>query len=451
MSPAPTPTLLRDHAVAIWQAGVEAVRAETLVDAAVDCNNGQLRIVDQLLPLDSFRRIAVVGAGKAGAGMAAGLEQALGDQLLSRISGWVNVPADCLRPLRVVHLHAARPAGVNEPTAEGVAGTERILQIVGTLHPDDLCIVLLSGGGSALLPAPVSEISLDDKQSITRSLSRAGASIEELNCVRKQLSRVKGGRLAAACTARKLISLIISDVMGDPLDVIASGPTVPDFSSPADALAVLESYSGRIDVPQSIPRYLKRAGSRQPPTLGHRQVANFVIGNIDRALAAATEHACRLGYTVESLGGNNGGIARDVGVELAERCLTLRDVTDEPTCLLSGGEPTVQLAATDQPRKGGRNQELILAAAQRLWDEDLALMVLLSGGTDGEDGTTDAAGAIVDRDVMARARCLSLHPAGFLSINNSYPFFDQTGGLLRTGPTHTNVMDVRVGLVRPPL
>src|SRR5262245_2053375 len=239
-----TASQLRDDALAIWHAGLVAVRSDRLVRDNLRVQGDRLVIGPEELPLAKIRRIAVVGAGKAGAGMAAGVEQALGPRLLEekQVTGWVNVPADCVRPLAKIQLHAARPAGVNEPTAEGVFGAEKILEIVGSLGPDDLCLCLVSGGGSALLPAPVPGISLADKQALTRHLSAAGANITELNTVRKQLSRIKGGGLARACRAGRLVSLIISDVLGDPLDVIASGPTVPDTGTADDALAILERY-----------------------------------------------------------------------------------------------------------------------------------------------------------------------------------------------------------------
>src|SRR5262245_26470450 len=221
---------LRSDALAIWHAGLAAVRSDRLVTDNVRVDGESLLIGDESIRLSSVGRIAVIGAGKAGAGMAAGLEEALGPRVLAekQVRGWINVPADCVRELGCIHLHAARPAGINEPTSEGVLGAEKILEIVSSLGADDLCICLISGGGSALLPAPVAGVSLAEKQAITRQLSAGGANIEELNTVRKQLSRIKGGGLARACRAGRLITLIISDVLGDPLDVIASGPTVPD-------------------------------------------------------------------------------------------------------------------------------------------------------------------------------------------------------------------------------
>jgi hydroxypyruvate reductase len=438
--------------LAIWQAGVDAVRAERLIAQAMQLQAGVLTVCGHSFSVAQLGRIAVVGAGKAGAGMAAAVESILDVTLLAeRVTGWINVPADCIRSLRKIHLHAARPAGVNEPTAEGVQGAERILQIVSELHTDDLCLVLLSGGGSALLPAPVAGISLSDKQAVTRFLMRSGATIGELNTVRKHLSRIKGGNLARACRAGQLLTLIISDVVGDPLDVIASGPTVADSSTPADALAVLRKFSAcPSDVPQAVFDVLERA-ARDSERLGEfpAGIENHVIGNNAVALAAAARRADELGYGVESLGPSNQGEASAVGQELAERCLALRAATSSfhsPQCILSGGEPIVHLVQTDRPRKGGRNQQLALAALARLWDDGMSGITVLSGGTDGEDGPTDAAGACAGADVIARARTLQLDPREFLAINDAYHFFEQAGGLIKTGPTHTNVMDLRVAL-----
>jgi len=444
---------LRDDAVTIWQSAVEAVDSERLVDSVVRRSGSVLEICGHAVDLNRLGRLVVVGAGKAGAGMAAALERAVGEDVLaSKLDGWVNVPADCVRPLQWIHLHAARPAGVNEPQEEGAFGSQRILEMVRSTTAADLCVVLLSGGGSALLPAPVDAITLADKQAVTRFLMHAGATINELNCVRKQLSQVKGGRLARACNAGLTIALIISDVIGDPLDVIASGPTVEDSSTPDEALAILRRFAQRDgDVRQSVIDFLEKETDRRPEPFP-ASVHNHVIGSNAIALQAAAEKARQLGYHVESLGSDNAGEARVVGTELAERALAVRDgsTLTLPACLLSGGEPVVHLAKTDQPRKGGRNQELVLAAVQHLWDDGAVRIAVLSGGTDGEDGPTDAAGAVADGTLVQNAKALQLEPENFLAINNSYPFFEQTGGLLQTGPTGTNVMDVRVVLIGRP-
>lgn len=443
----------RADAVAIWNAGVAAVDSERLVREAVRVVDGTLTVAGHRLPLAGIGRIAVVGAGKAGAGMAAGLEAALGDELLrERVVGWINVPADCVRPLRTITLHAARPAALNEPTAEGVAGSRQILEIVRDLSPRDVCIVLLSGGGSALLPAPAEGLTLEDKQRVTRLLMQGGATIHELNAVRKQLSQIKGGRLAKACGAGTIVTLIISDVIGDPLDVIASGPTVADTHTAAESLAILERFAPNPDdIPDRVRRFLEAAATRNERLTDDPRVQNHVIGNNAVALDAAATEARRRGYVVHSLGSNNPGVARDVGRDLAALC---RSVCNEgrpvspPACVLSGGEPVVKLAETSRPRRGGRNQEVALAALQELSrGDELHRITILSGGTDGEDGPTDAAGAIADADVLAASHAASLDPDDFLAINNAYEFFDRAGGLLKTGPTHTNVMDLRVALI----
>jgi glycerate 2-kinase len=438
---------LRDDAVAIWQAGVAAVDSARLVQTAVQRRGDELILAGDSFSLHELDRLLVLGGGKAGAGMAAGLEAALGDDLVrNRLQGWLNVPADCVRPSPVISLHAGRPAGWNEPTAEGVIGAERILALAASMGPRDLAIVLLSGGGSALLPAPVDGISLADKQLVTRLLMHRGATIEELNGVRSALSRIKAGGLLRAMPAGRCVTLIISDVIGDPLDVIASAPTVPPSPHQRSAFDTLSRFAKREEVPESVWTVLRAA---RPATLATIPVRNVIIGNNRTALDAAAAKATELGYQLAGVETNQRGIARDVGVALAERLLSLRDqpTTSRGWCVLSGGEPTVQLVPTDQPRKGGRNQELALAALDRLWTESLDGLSLLSGGTDGEDGPTDAAGAVFDTALRQRAEALGLDPKPFLAINNAYPFCQQTGGLLLTGPTHTNVMDVRVALV----
>ena len=442
---------LRDDALAIWQAGVTAVRSDRLVRANVRVEGDQLHIADEVFPLADIERIAIVGGGKAGAGMARGIEEALGPRLLfeKRVSGWVNVPADCVRPLACVTLHPARPAGQNEPTDQGIVGTNKIIELVASLGPRDLCICLISGGGSALLPAPVEGVSLADKQALTRFLSGAGANIRELNTVRKPLSRIKGGGLARACRAGSLISLIISDVLGDPLDIVASGPTIVESSSPVEALAVLERFdSQRSNVPLSIYRVLEssQAIAQPEPTC---RVVNEVIGNLAVAVDAAGIEAERRGYSHAMLVARElEGAADDIGRHLAKMALLMRS-TDGPDCLITGGEPVVPLAPENERGLGGRNQQLVLAALDE-WKQRGASgegIVLLSGGTDGEDGPTDAAGAIIDATSLKQSQRLGLDMAEDLRRNNAYRFFDVCGGLIKTGPTNTNVCDVRVVVV----
>ncbi len=464
---------LRRDARRIWWAGVEAVRSDGLVRRALRLDGSTLTIGEQTVPWEDVRRIAVVGAGKAGAGMAAAVEEVLGPRWLEAkaATGWVNVPDDCVRPLSRIHLHGARPAGVNEPTPAGAAGAAEILRIVQALAPEDLCLALISGGGSALLPAPVEGVSLADKLAVTRQLSAAGANIEELNTIRKQLSRLKGGGLWRACRAGRLAALIISDVLGDPLEIIASGPTVEDSSTPAAALAILDRYQAlAAGVPQAVFDYLAarcrdnrtrhaprdartRHAPRDADPHAEREeyvcpVWNLVIGNNATAVDAAGQEAERLGYSHAIVSAaRSEGAAEDVGRHLAAMAVSMRG-RPGPNCLISGGEPVVKLAAAEKRGLGGRNQQLVLAALAALASDGARDLAILSGGTDGEDGPTDAAGAFLDAEILSAAGRQGLDPGGYLARNDAYHFFAPLGALLRTGPTHTNVCDVRVVLTQ---
>jgi len=448
----PDAAQLRRDALRIWEAGLEAVRSERLVHDALQVEDGKLCVAGERLALASIDRILVVGAGKAGAGMTVAAEEALGVDLLAakRVQGWVNVPADCLRPTQCIHLHPARPAGVNEPTPEAAAGAAEILRLVGELGPRDLCLCLISGGGSALMPAPVEGITLADKLAVTRHLSGAGANIEQLNTVRKQLSRIKGGGLARACRAGRLVSLVISDVLGDPLDVIASGPTVADSSTPQAALAVLEQFAAReAGISERVFDYL-RAQQAAPTAPWTCQVVNRVIGNNATAVEAAGREAERLGYRPSTSSATRSeGPVEPIGRQLADAAAALRD-GGGPNCLISGGEPVVTLVEASRRGLGGRNQQLVLAAALRLWDDGAQGIALVSGGTDGEDGPTNAAGAVLDASLLAQAHHQQLAPADYLARNDAYHFFQPLGGLILTGPTHTNVCDLRVAVIDRP-
>ncbi|MBN1394858.1 MAG: DUF4147 domain-containing protein [Pirellulales bacterium] len=478
---------LRRDALRIWQAGVDAVRPERIVPQWLKVEGRRLVVGSERIDLDSIRRIAVVGGGKAAGGMARAVESIIGSELAAekQLVGWINVPADGPyprplsrlrergdsidgprpRPLSQreranlgptyrrslnVRIHPARPAGINEPTAEGVAGTAEILRLVESLGPDDLCICLLSGGGSALLPAPVEGITLKDKLSVTRHLSAAGANIEELNTVRKHLSRIKGGGLLRACRAGRLVSLIISDVLGDRLDLIASGPTVPDRSTPAEAIDILERFDAREGgVSSAVFEYLQRAARSPGVDAGAKRelnAVNFIIADNATAVAASAEEARRLGYsTLTEIATQSEGSAEEVGRRLAEKVLQMRGGGRQ--CFISGGEPVVKLVEKSRRGRGGRNQQLILAALEHFAESDARDIVLLSGGTDGEDGPTDAAGAFVDAEVISTARQKNLDPADYLARNDACNFFAPLKALLLTGPTGTNVSDLRVALI----
>lgn len=458
---------LRDDALAIWQAGLEGVRSERLVRGQCRVAGTTLFIGDDEISLDEIDRIAVVGGGKAGAGMAAAIEELLGPDLLAakHVHGWLNVPADCVRPLKRITLHPARPAGINEPTAAGVLGSEKILEIVGKLGPRDLCLVLISGGGSALLPAPTTGITLADKLAVTRRLSAAGANIAELNTVRKHLSRIKGGGLARACRAGRLVTLVISDVLGDPLELIASGPTVAGRSTPAEALAILTKYDAaaagiRREVFAALEE--RSAGfaiqnASDPP---HPRAIEIILGNNAAAVDCAGIEAERRSYSHAMLAATElEGDVEPIGRHLAQMARHMLSHKG-PDCLIMGGEGTVRLAPPELRGRGGRNQQTVLAALCELWQEDendaerratlddaLGAWVILCGGTDGEDGPTDAAGAWIDSESIAAARAAGLDPFAALAANSGYDFFAKLGTLLKTGPTHTNVCDLRVAVV----
>jgi glycerate 2-kinase len=418
----------RKHARAIWEAAVDAVRPAPLVEAAL-----------RAAKLDAAR-IVVVGAGKAGPGMAVGLEAALAERLNS-VEGLVNVPAGMSAALKRVRLHAARPQGVNEPRPEGVAGTEEMLRLIASAGPDDAVVCLLSGGGSALLPAPAEGITLADKLAVTKLLHKSGATIDEMNCVRKHLSRVKGGRMVENFRGKVWLTLVISDVVGDPLDVIASGPTAPDPTTFADAVAVIDRFELRDRIPTAVMRHLERGDIPDTPKRIPPNVVNRVIGSNRVALEAATTKAAAMGYRVLNLGAFVEGETRPVATALAGIVRAIRrdaQPLPAPACVLLGGETTVTLG--DKPGKGGRNQEFALALRAKLGDE-MKGVTILSGGTDGEDGPTDAAGAIADETTPLDGA------EDHLARHDAYPFFERCGGLIKTGLTGTNVMDARVILV----
>jgi glycerate 2-kinase len=427
---------LRADARAIWDAALAAARPERGIHRALTDTAFQNVVA-------SASRIIVVGGGKAGAAMAAAVEQELADRVAD-ITGVVNVPPGGEQSLKSIRLNIARPTGSNEPTEAGVAGARQMLNLLESAEANDLVIALISGGGSALLPAPVDGVSLEDKQRVTRLLHSSGATIVEMNCVRKHLSKIKGGGLAAIARC-PVYSLIISDVVGDPLDVIASGPTAPDPTTFADAVAVLRQYRLFASVPNSVRMHLlSGAAGDKKETLKSlpQSVHNWVIGSNCDAVTAASQCAEALGYRVKDLGSAIEGETTAVARMAAE---TLQELPGKFNCLLIGGETTVTLPPDHG--KGGRNAEFVLAALLALRSSDLAGHVILSGGTDGEDGPTDAAGAIADETTLGRAVALGLDPADFLRRHDSYTFFNATGDLLRTGLTQTNVMDVRVLLI----
>jgi hydroxypyruvate reductase len=388
-------------------------------------------------------RIFVVGAGKAGASMAQAIEQLLGNRISG---GLVNVKYGHTAPLHQITLNeCAHPI----PDANGMQGAERITQIAGDATAQDLVICLISGGASALLPLPVAGVNLEDKQRLTELLLKSGANIHEINCVRKHLSRVKGGQLAKLAYPARVLTLILSDVIGDNMDVIGSGPTVPDPSTFADARAVLDKYNLWDQIPLAIAKHLRK-GEDETPKPGDplfERVENRIVGSNRLAVDAAAEQARALGYQTLILSTLIQGETRDVArmhAAIALESAASGNPIAPPACIISGGETTVTLRGDGM---GGRNQEFALAAAIDIAGSPN--ITVLSAGTDGTDGPTDAAGAVVDGHTVAQAALAGLSAADYLARNDSYHFFTAAGGLIKTGPTNTNVADIRLMLIKP--
>ncbi len=426
--------LARD-ARAIFDAAVAGVQPAALL-ADLDLST----LVDR--PLAAYRHVTLVGAGKASMAMAGVLEEKVGGKLTGGLvvvpHGYRTTLSEGQRPPQRV---AVAESGHPVPDAKGLRLATMVLALARRYGPDDLLLVALSGGGSALWPAFAEGISLEEAQQTFRLLLHSGADIHAVNTVRRQLSRIGGGGLAVAARPASVLALVVSDVVGDDLATIASGPTVPDPTSRADARAVLDRFGLTGRVPESVRAYLDQP-EPDAPTLDEGRVQTVLVGSNRDALAAARVEAERRGYAVR-LGAPVAGEAREVGRRLAADALAVDAA--QPVCLLWGGETTVAVTGGG---RGGRNQELALAAALAL-DGTGRDLVFLSAGTDGIDGPTDAAGAWATPETVRRARALGLDAGAHLDANDAYPFWDALGGLVCTGPTHTNAMDVQVALVRP--
>lgn len=439
---------LRADALEIFRAGIAAVEPAGAVRSCLRLDGETLVAGKSRLPLPPGGRIFVVGIGKAAAPMAAAVEEVLGERIAR---GVVVTRYGHGQPLRRVEL---LEAGHPLPDEGGLAASRAVEAVLAEAAADDLVIVLISGGGSALLPAPAGAVTLAEKAAVTRLLQEAGADIGELNTVRKHLSRLKGGGLARLAAPARLLSLILSDVVGDPLDVIASGPTVADPTTFAEALAVLARYRLLDRVPPAVLDHLRRgeAGEIQetpkPDAPFFGGTFNLLVGSNAIAVFAAAELAKKLGYRTLVLSTTITGEARPVAAvhaALAREIVASGNPLAPPACLISGGETTVTVRGGGQ---GGRNQEFALAAAPGI--AGLPGTLILSAGTDGTDGPTDAAGAFADGTTTARAAALGLAPTRHLENNDAYPFFAALGDLLITGPTRTNVMDLRIILVAAP-
>jgi glycerate 2-kinase len=457
----------------ILAAALEAVDPAEAVRRSLHREGEKLAIGTRIYDLARFRRILVVGAGKAGMPMARAVEEILGERLTqgivivkeghadegslakvrqpaddhTRISGKLSrthpATSESSQGLkRVTILEAGHPV----PDERGVAGTRRIMQLLRDTLPDDLVVCLISGGGSALLTSPAEGLTLAELQNLTQALLASGADINAINAVRKHLDQVKGGKLARLASPAQVITLILSDVVGDPLDVIASGPTVPDRSTFDMAYQVLERHDLLEKTPASIIEILKRgrrgqvAENPKPNDALFEGVNNVIVGSNSRAARAAVDQAREDGFHATLLTTYLEGEARQAGrllAAIARQIAASGEPVKRPGCVVAGGETTVTIQGEGY---GGRNQEVALGAVRDM--AGLKDMVLITLATDGGDGPTDAAGAVVTGETFERANRYGLDPAEFLARNDSYHFFERLGDLIKTGPTQTNVNDL---------
>jgi glycerate 2-kinase len=433
---------VKDTCLAIFRAGLEAVDPREAVKRVLRLSGDELHVEERSYRLKDFRRILVIGAGKAGAPMAQAVEGVLGERLEG---GLIIVKYNYTVRLQKVKI---AEGGHPIPDEAGQRGARELLEMVKGLGEADLVLCLISGGGSALLPAPVEGVGLAEKQEATRILLASGATIHEINAIRKHLSHIKGGWLAKAAAPATMITLVLSDVIGDDLDAIASGPTIGDRSTFADCIRVIEKYHLKSKIPPAVWDHLQKgaAGKAQetpkPDDPIFRKGLNLIVGSNMQCLEAAARKAQEMGYQTLILSSLVEGETREVakvhGAILKEILRSGRPLAP-PACIISGGETTVTIQGEG---KGGRNQEFVLACGMEIAGWGGA--AVFSAGTDGTDGPTDAAGAFADWQMVERAQDIGLDPGAALRENDAYPFFERLGDLIITGPTNTNVMDIRI-------
>ncbi len=433
----------RQIAIDIFLAGVEIVKPDKLISKSITYSGQELVINNQVFDLSAIQNIYVIGTGKASALMAQSLESVLGSAITG---GHIVTKYGHSVPLQYIGISEA---GHPVPDENGLKGTQQLIEFAKKAGENDLVICLISGGGSALLTDVPEGCTLADLATLNDLLLKSGAEIGEINCVRKHLSAIKGGQLAKMASPAIIFSLILSDVIGDPLDVIASGPTAPDESTFADAAAVLSRYRLTSAVAPAILKMMNEGvQGKRPETLKKEdpvvnQINNFLIGNNKLALQAAKSKAENLGFYAQIETSTLSGNVEDIALMLVDSAIKCRNEhKGRKSCLLYGGEPTVKISGNGL---GGRNQHLALLCAKLLQNQPG--ITILSGGTDGTDGPTDAAGAVVDNQTLNTAKIRNLDINQYIQNCDSYHFFEQEGGLVTTGPTQTNVMDIILVLI----
>jgi glycerate 2-kinase len=441
---------MRRMAKAIFSKALSAVEPSKILKDRIRIEKDHLLIKmdensEKIFDLKSFDKIFLVGTGKASNSMAQAVEEILGDWMTK---GLITTKYGHLLPLKKTEIIEA---GHPIPDQNGYEGAKKIKNLLKKSGPKDLVLFLLSGGGSALLPFPADGIGLKEKQEVTQLLLDCGADIKEINTIRKHISQMKGGWLAKWAYPSTVIGFILSDVVGDQLDVIGSGPTVPDPSTFEEVWEIIKKYDLLNEISPSIQKHLQlgKGGEKEetpkPGEVVFEKVYNSLIGSNILALRAAEKEAKFLGFNTLILSSSIVGETRESALfhsAIAKEVISSGNPIPTPACILSGGETTVTIKGTGL---GGRNQEFALAGAIEI--SGIEKVVLLSGGTDGTDGPTDATGAVADHTTVGRANSMGMDPKAYLKDNNAYPFFKKLGDLLITGPTHTNVMDVRILLV----
>jgi len=441
---------MRRMAKAIFSKALSAVDPSQILRDRIRIEKDRLRIKmednsEVIFDLNKFNRIFLIGTGKASNSMAQAIEEIFEDRITK---GLITTKYGHLLPLKKTEIIEA---GHPIPDQKGYEGAKRIQGLLKESGPNDLVIFLLSGGGSALLPFPAEGIELKEKQEATQLLLDCGADIKEINTIRKHISQMKGGWLARWAYPSAVIGFILSDVVGDQLDVIGSGPTVPDPSTFREAWEILKKYDLLKEIAPSIQKHLhlgkegKVEETPKPGDIVFERVYNSLIGSNILALRAAEKEAASIGLNTLILSSSVIGETREAArfhTAIAKEVISSGHPIPKPACILSGGETTVTIKGNGL---GGRNQEFALAGALEI--SGIERVVLLSGGPDGTDGPTDATGAVADHTPVHRAESMDLDPKAHLENNDAYPFFQKLGDLLITGPTHTNVMDVRILLV----
>jgi len=436
---------LRKDSIKIFYAGLRAADSFEAVKKFVHREGNLLTIDKDSYLLNEFKHIYIVGAGKASASMGKAIETILDNKIEK---GLINVKYGYGEKLKRVKINQA---GHPIPDEAGVRGAREISTLLRGAGRDDLVICLISGGGSALLPLPAEGITLKEKQRTTQLLLECGAPIEEINALRKHLSKIKGGWLAKTAYPAELISLVLSDVIGDPLTAIASGPTVPDTTTYEECWKIVKKYNLSDKLPPSVLNHFNKGRKREIPETPKegdqifKRVKNIIVGSNNLAIKAAQKKAKELGYHTLILSSFMEGETREIAkihAAIAKEILVSGNPAPAPACILSGGETTVTIKGKGL---GGRNQEFALSSAIEI--KGMKNVVILSAGTDGSDGPTDAAGAIVDGLTVQRAEKIGINAQECLKDNNSYYFFQKLKDLFITGPTNTNVMDLHLILV----